>query len=212
MMAKNYTKAAKLRAKKSLPELARTPKRDRNGCFAERTRQQPDPAPETTVLDARKRQTGAKDPQHPALSEGAGRAIIATREGDEQKKKESIERLWNVYKGLTAAEARYMRLVLGKQVHAKTAKIEMMPERFETRADDKPDLRSEEERHRDAVNTWMRWRGMVEHLPVAMRVAIFNTVYDRVTVYDAGEVTGHGRKFVKAMELLADVVEEKFKK
>jgi len=208
-----YSKAARRRNKKAMPQLADVPRRERSGCFVERTRQIQDD-PQGTVLKARKRRMGhtgpARDMNIAALSEAAGMAIHAVH-GDRKDKdgKPVAKTLWDAYRGLTAAEERYHKIVLGQRIHAKTAKIEMMPERFEARDDDNPDLRSEDEKHRDAVNNWMRWRGYVMHLPSYQQVRIFDVVYGRYDPMDGGKVTSNGRKFVEAVEALADVVARK---
>lgn len=140
-----------------------------------------------------------------ALGEAAGRAIHLSGHKEPDK-------LWAAYRGLTGAEAAYARVSLGMSLHAKTAKIEMMPERMETRADDKPDLRSEDERHRDAVNTWMRWQGYMGHLLSSEQSAIWAIVRDRAdpvakTANGGAVLTRAGRDFVDAMASLSEVLE-----
>ena len=182
MATKNYSRAAKRRAKKEMPGLAETPKRKARG--RKRMEQiKADPDAERTVLQARARQTGSdtkdlREMMNPALGEAAGRAIYAVRKGDTAK------RLWDAYKGFTAAEAAYAKHYLGMSLNAKTAKIEMMPETFEARADDRPDLRDEEQRSKDASNKWMRWRGMLMQLDKAYQKAILDVAYGRVEPMD----------------------------
>ena len=86
MATKNYSRAAKRRAKKEMPGLAETPKRKARG--RKRMEQiKADPDAERTVLQARARQTGSdtkdlREMMNPALGEAAGRAIYAVRKGD----------------------------------------------------------------------------------------------------------------------------------
>jgi len=167
-----------------------------------------DPDAERTVLQARARQMGVEpkdmtDMRKEALGEPAGRAIYLMHSGDH------AHRLWETYKGFTAAENQYARRYLGLSLHAKTAKIEMMPETFEARADDQPDLRSDEERDRHTVNRWMQWRGYIMRLPARQQTAIFDVAYGRAEPIDAGQLTPQGRRFVEAMGELAKVIEKK---
>lgn len=205
MACKTYSKGAKRRAKKAMPEIAATPRRKSRG--RQRMAEiKADPEAQRTVLEARARQSG-KAPKEltemrdPALGEGAGRAIHAIHRG------EAAKRLWSVYTGFTAAEATYAKHYLGLRLHANTAKLEMMVERIETRADDKPDFRTEEERSRDASNNWMRWRGYIMHLANPDQRVIFDVAYGRAEPMDAGQITRTGLHFVSAMEQLADVVD-----
>ena len=202
-MTRAYTKAAKRRAKKALPELAAVPKPKKRGKarMAEIDRE-----PQRVALETRARLMGMTDTnamRSQALGEAAGRAIYLKHQPD------AAARLWDTYAGLTATEQRYARLVLGKSLHAKTAKIETMPERFETRDDDQTDLRSEDERHRDATNAWMRWRGYIGHLSSYDQSAIFCVVRGRNEPVVDAKLTKAGIDFVTALERLADVVDSR---
>jgi len=165
-----------------------------------------EPGIQKIVFAARARQAGKKpkdltEMDREAYGEAAGVAILAIHGGDTAK------RLWDAYRGFTAAEATYAKYYLGLRLHAATAKLEMMPERLETRPDDKPDLRTEEERSRDAANAWMRWQGFIMHLPCYQQAAIYDVSYGRVEPMSEGRITDHGRRFVWAMERFADVVD-----
>lgn len=223
------TKAKRNRAKftAALPALAPTPRREIDG---KSTRAKREPKGETgadiVALDARARQIGRTikrektrdgkphrdniaankatraEMRKQSYGEAAGRAITLARWGGQ------AERLLSAYRGLTAAEERYHRVVLGQSIHAKTAKLEMMPDRLETSADDAPpDLRSEEDRHRAAVNEWMRWKGYTQTLCAAHRSAIWNASRGLVELHRGDALTPHGRAFIQAIEALADVVD-----
>jgi hypothetical protein len=200
-----YTKGAKRRAKKAaLPGLANTPKRKARGrkrMEQIKREKEFDPEAERTVLQARARQAG-KTPKdltemrHTAYGEDAGRAIYARHEGDTAK------RLWDTYSALSGAYRRYLRTCIGASVDAKTAKIEMMPERFETSASDTPDMRSEEDRHRAALNAWTGWKIALDRLPLGKSAAIYSALHGWGALMDGGEITGQGRRFVVAMGFL----------
>lgn len=152
--------------------------------------------PTLVALKARARMMGTKDlnaMRSQALGEPAGRAIYLRYEGSEAAE------LWDVYAGLTAAEARYAKIVLGVPIQAKVAKIEYLPERLETGADDDPDLRTEDERHRDAVNSWIRWRGLIQQLSAGEQTAIWAVVRGRAEPVHEGSLTRSGGRFLEAL-------------
>ena len=136
----------------------------------------------------------------PSLECDAGRVLHALCAADE------IPALWGVYARLTAAEESYVRHKIGGRLHAKTAKIEMAPERFETRADDVIDTRTDEEKLRDATNRWMRWQGYLGCLDSHQQSAIQSVVRGRSIVFRDGYATPDGRVYVSALRKLADVV------
>ncbi|WP_424967323.1 hypothetical protein [Dinoroseobacter sp. S375] len=212
-MTKAYSKGAKRRARKSnkadLPELAPVDRKQPNGRLRRDTDYVAERDPQKTVIEARKRHSGNKDKdamRHPAYGEPAGQALMASCKGDE------AETLWGTYKALTAAQDNYHRRILGKGLHPKTAKLEMMPDVVEARPDDQPDLRSEDERDRDTVNAWMRWQGHLGCLAAHHRLSIHETRSDQVQVMGAvvdaknerivAVVTGQGKRFVEAMRAL----------
>lgn len=203
-------RARKLEARKALPELAAVPRREADGKTTRKKRTaalRADRKPCKTALQARARMMGkdvrdAEEMRHQALGEPAGRAIFSVLEGRD------AARLWDVYAGLTAAEARYAKIVLGVPINAKVAKIEFLPERMETNADDALDLRSDDEKHRDAVNSWMRWRGYVQHLDSRRQAAIWDVVRGRTEPMKDGKVTASGGVLVLALRDLAEVVDK----
>lgn len=189
--------------------LAPVPRKEKDGksTRAKRTAQKlSERDPQKAALQARARMMGVDDTvrnrqamRSQALGEAAGRAIHIGCDPD------TAERLWRVYADFTATEERYARTVLGKGLHAKTAKIETMPERFETRPDDRLDLRDEDQRHRDAVNAWMRWRGYIGQLHSHEQHAIFAVVRGRVEPVVDAALTQPGKRFVEAIEKLSEI-------
>lgn len=164
--------------------------------------------PQKTVLQARARMLGKEDTaqarqemRSQALGDAAGMALYLSADPDD------MQRLYGVYARLTTTEHRYSRLVLGKSLHAKCAKIEMMPERLEARADDTPDHRSEDERHRDAVNAWERWRGYVGQMISGQQNDLWAVIRGRVEPIREARVTKAGLDFVAAVGVLADIVD-----
>ncbi len=200
-MARAYTKGAKRRAKQAMPGLAETPRRKQRGRarMDELPGEREDEA-QSTVLTARARQMGltpdkAQDLKRARLSEPAGMALDILCDPDD------ATRLWGHFAALTASEARYHRS-MGLSIDAKTAKIEMMQERFETRPDDQIDLRTTEERDIDAGKSWDNWRARIGKLDLRSRSAIVTARRSWATLVDAGQITPAGRRFVEAMERL----------
>lgn len=200
-----YSKAAKRRAKKELggglPKLAETPRPKKRG--KARMKEIHDEA-QMDTLKARAHQVGSKDidaMREQMLGEPAGQAIWLQARPDRRNA------LWDTYAALTAAETRYCKVALGRSLHAKIAKLEMLPEPMTTDADaPAPDLRSEDDRHRAAVTVWMRWQGYLGRLDRADHTAIMAVVRGRVDPVANGKATPAGKIFVVAMDKLAERV------
>lgn len=203
---KNYSKSAKRRMKKLAGlDLAETPKREKNGRRQRETATKVgiERDPDAVALKARARHMGQaegtfKNMRAVALSDAAGMALSLKCDPDTAK------RLWGHYAALTSSEARYHR-TLGLSIHAKTAKIEMQPERFEVRADVTPDLRSQEERDAAAATSWDRWNRLLNEIGIAHRSAIDTAKQDFAALVDKGRVTPAGQRFVDAMRALDKV-------
>jgi len=198
----------KRRAKLDLPELAKVGNPRKLQGRARMAQIEADPEARHTVLDARARMMGLdpatsrEEMARQAYGEAAGRAIRSFCDPD------SAARLWRVYTGLTQANDRYHRMVLGVSMHPKVAKIETEPERFGTRADDQVDLRSEDERHRDAVNAWTRWHGYLMHLSAHEQTAIWDVVKGRIEPMTPEGITPRGIRFVEALQKVSEVVDQ----
>ena len=204
-----YSKGAKRRAKRGrasggdLPGLASVPRRDGNGCYVERTRQQAED-PRVVALNARIRHFGPEvDAASVMLADPAGQAIhIGARDADEAGK------LWDVFARFDAADETYFRRIIGQPRFANVGRLDMMPERFETRADDRPDLRTEDERDRDAVNGWMRWQGALQAIGAHdAGLIIHESRQTCVAMFIGGRLSTTGASFVAAMRSLRQVVE-----
>lgn len=197
-VAKAYSKAAKLKAKKAKGfdkkhGLAPIPQQKARG----RARMA-EIENEIPVYQARARQMGISidEAKHEMLSEDAGRAIYTISD------KEQRERLWGHYKALTAALWRYQLLCLDISPHAKSAKLEMMPERFEARADDKPDLRTPEEKADAARRAWKHWERTLEGAEGVCRWSIMQAINDPMLT------PVQKRMFLDAMRALDAAVEK----
>lgn len=207
------SKAERRRQKKlALPSIEPAPRKKARGKLrmSELAQLKNDPEAMHTVLDARARQMGktAEKPadaaalrdemRSPAYSGEAERAISSIHGG------EARTRALEAHKGLISAYERYCA-VFGKSPYPKCATIETAPERFETRADDRPDFRSEEERERDAKNRWQIWVTQVNLLSKADSRAIWDHVSRGSILRTPEGVTAKGRAFAQAVLNLADV-------
>lgn len=197
-----YSRAAKRAKKKGI----RKQFRDQDERDAQR--QPPEPAQDAreTVLQARGRLLGrevAPDLLLPLYGDPAGRAIGIGAKGSDEAQK-----LWGVFARFDSADETYFRRIIGRPRFAAVARMEIMPETFETRSDDRPDYRSDAEKDRDAVSAWMRWRGYLGCLSGPERTVIMRSA--RRTSGDlqrGGKLTTTGMAFVAAMRELRRVVE-----
>jgi len=193
-MTKAYSKAAKRRLKRAMPKLAPTPQPTKRG---KARMAEIDSENRKTNLEARARQMGlptsrADDMREQMLGEQAGQALHILCKPDTAK------RLWDHYKALTSAEWRFHRSI-GKSIHPKTAKIEMMRERFEVDASSNMDLRSEEEKDTAAERRYMRWQGNIMRIHGHLQSAIFAAYRHNATLVIEGKATMAGMLFVEAM-------------
>lgn len=188
-------------------DLAETPKRGKDKCFVERTRQQAE-EPQRTALQARVRHFGGEDTQkgRAALSDDfcgsqIGFVMKAKCSNDEAK------RLWQMFRAWCAAEDQYRRRYLGQSEHPKGAAIAMVPDRMETDTGHSVDLRTAEQRDRDAVRAWMQWQGHLGRLGKADRLALQDMRLERVDLWRDKAPTSRGLAALEALRALHLVVE-----
>lgn len=158
--------------------------------------------PRKTALEARVRMlTRPKgDPSLPIYGHPCGVAIDALSNSLDE-----ALALWEMFDRIDKADAAYCRHVLGVRRFAKTAKIELLPERLETSADAPPtDLRSDDEKHRDAQNGWARWTAALARLSAQHRLAITDTMRGVRDPIRDGKVTRAGREMVDGVRAMMD--------
>lgn len=158
--------------------------------------------PRKTVLDARSKMVGMPkgDPSLPLYGHPCGLAIDALAADLDE-----ALGLWAVFDRIDKAHAAYCRHVLSVRRFAKTAKIELMPERLETSADaPAPDLRCEDEKHRDAQNGWARWTARLARLDARQRMAITDTMRGVCEPVRDRKVTRAGRDMVAGVKALVE--------
>lgn len=188
------------------PSVPRKPKKQGRARMAEIEQERAEDA-SRTVLAARARMMG-RDPDSVTAraemtaqrhGEAAGVALSLACGEDE------AATLFDAYKAFSGAYERYTRRVLQTSAHARCGKIEMQPERLTTSAEDAPpDLRSEDERHRAAVNAWAEWRARLVRISIADGSAIWTAFHGFAELHRDGKVTPPGARFVEAMRRLHD--------
>lgn len=205
------TKAKRSRVKKSARQfdLAPITRRERNGQKSRAAHPAEDPR--ATVFQARCRQAGRKptedamkdaasvDHEHPALrciTLGAGIGMNAHRRETE------ITRMRDGFIAFDKAQERFYTIVLGMKRFANVAKIEFLPEAFETRDDHTPDLRSHEERVAAAKKTYRYWIRRYEGLCSHERVLIDQGLQRYDGYVRDGRVTTSGQAFIAALRVM----------
>lgn len=205
-MTKARTRAAKIRAKRAaagLPGLAAIPERKKRG-GARMAEIKSDPEASQVALAARANHMG-KDGSNPkvraemrsqSLAGQAGAALTLSTAPDTAK------RLAALYCDFCACYERYTRIALEVGCHAKSGKIEMLPNPMPDAMEYTPDLRTEDERHRAAINKWGEWKGRLNQIGVGHTSAIWTAFHGFRDLHDGAKVTAAGARFVAAMELL----------
>lgn len=207
-MTKAKTKGAKIKAKKA----AKAAKAALGGVAAlyaqfERDAASPPPQPLDDPLaaptQARRNQMGEKFSDKDLLDSSneteAGKALaVAVADKDERRD------LFELFMAYDKAVSIYCIRVLGRSRFPAVSKLEFMPERLETRADDRPDLRTEEQKIESARRDMAYWDGILVRLhPYRARI-IRNAHNERFV--STGALTGAGRSFIAAIRALRDVV------
>ena len=211
-MAKAYSKGAKKRVKRAmagLPELAETPKRGKDRCFVERTRQQgDDPEPRREALSARARHFRGRDTRkdRDALSgQHIGSQIGMVIEA--RARRDEIGPLWRVFTDWCAAEDNYRKRYVGQSEHPKGAAIQMVPDRMEADTSHSVDLRDTETRDRDAVTRWTRWQGYLGMLSAPYVRVLHDARLERAPIWQDRKPTQRGYDALAALRRLREIVE-----
>ena len=178
-------------------------RREPNGQYVRGDR--PDPTEQIATLRSRCRDAGlpaTEDNLADARSaswEGAGLALVAAGLPERGKREAAV---WGA---LLGARVAYARHVLDSPRSGGVWLPAVTPEVVETRPDDKPDLRSQDEKSRDAANAWAYWATLAARLRPVHRTAITAALYTPSTlIRDGGGISRSGSIFAEAMVALAD--------
>ena len=130
----------------------------------------------------------------PMMGEEAGRAITIGA-ADEHE----ADQLWETFKLIDASDEAFSRRVLNRSRFANVSKLELMPERLETRPDDRIDIRTEDEKSADAKRAWLGWCAMFDALHPPLHAALHMGLRQRVKLHQGQALTLAGRLFVQAL-------------
>jgi hypothetical protein len=159
-----------------------------------------DPDPAHIGLAARCRQAGmiiseanmqaVKDPifAHPA---GFAIAKLAKDKAERDRMRDALFAIIGAYHA-------YCRSI-GKSPFASVMKIEFLAERFEARADDRPDLRTQQERDVAAAKKWRAEKARIEALGRSQSGALWDGVMVARDMTREGKPTTAGEAFVHAL-------------
>ena len=98
----------------------------------------------------------------------------------------------------------------GQSGQPKGASIVMTAEQVKTDEAHSIDMRSDDEKDRDAVNNWMRWRGHIGHLEKRDGTLLIAGVNETGSVLWLDKrPTAQGLSTLAALRSLADVIEKR---
>lgn len=167
--------------------------------------------PRKIALDARCRMFGVDTTKanRDALSgQHNGSQLGLVLEYEYANAKHHIPPLWDTWQGFAKAERTYRLRYLGQSGTAKGASIAMVPDRMETDKSPTIDMRTQEQRDREAVANWMRWRGYMDRLDVGLRTLLHDLEQDREgALWANNKPTQRGLMTLAALRRLRAVVE-----
>lgn len=205
-MTKAYSKAAKRARKRNRCGVELLGKRFAKMAEIQGMLDAPaDDKPLETVMGARARLLGIKPEDSllsPMLCEEAGRAIDLGA-----KDKQEARKLWATFIAMDASHNRYFLRIVGRQRFPAVSKMEYMPERLETRADDVADTRTPEQKDTDAASSWKRWRDTLAYLAAHERASVRRAMWQMDKLHSGADLTTAGKQFVAALRTLHGVVE-----
>ncbi len=193
--------------KPMIAELATIPRKQPNGRLRQRSDSPRDAR--RAALSARCRKLGLmdnkqnrKDVSAQHMSDAMGWIM------DRECKPDQIRTLSGVWSGMLSAHRTYSLRYLGQSGSPKGATMAMVTEKMETDKSHSVDLRSPEERDRDAVSNWMRWQGYLGCLSARDRALLADARQQAEdTLWQRAKPTGRGLNTLTALKALADVVE-----
>lgn len=170
---------------------------------------QPQEDPRIVVLTARCVQMGKEPTEANRLAaswqimgDPAGRAIAAEARDDMEAGK-----LWELFRRYDACHDAHHRRIIGRPRFPNVSKVEFLPETFEAREDEATDIRTQDEKDRDAANRWHRCMAVIYKLARHEREALMGALFLRVPLTKGATCTTAGRQFVMALRMVRDVEE-----
>lgn len=201
-MGQAYSRAAKKRNKGKRELFAEDVRKDERREPVERD------DPLGTVMWARAQRMGVEPNSAlaaPEFGDDAGRAIY-----DVAKDRDEAAKLWQIFKSFDRVHATFSHKINGLSRFPNVAKLEYQHERFETRDDDRPDLRGEDEKIADARNRMGQWRDAIGRLHWWHRKSILDAIWSQGEdniLSKGGKATTAGQTLVAALRCLRDEVD-----
>ena len=153
------------------------------------------------IFEARKRMC-AIQPDDPLHESDMGRCILALSTGD------TLRTLRDAWGALSAARANFRTRIIGQTGNPQGAAIAMLPDATETDPSLRVDLRTADERDRDAKRHWAEWEARLKRLPTPMhRWAVRNALdgfINEGSLWQDGMPTPVGINAVQALRIMAD--------
>ncbi len=119
-----------------------------------------------------------------------------------------VPRLWRIWQAWGQAEDTYARRIIGRTPLPQGSNMAAIPDKLETDTGHTVDLRTSDEKDRDAVKAWMRWRGYLGHLSADEATALHGARKDTgKALWRDRKPTRHGVATLAALVHLCDVVE-----
>lgn len=170
----------------------------------------PKPIPEDprlVVLSARCRRAGKLDTKAnrgmmslQIMGDPAGMAIAAGARDDHE-----ASALWHLFRSYDGAHDAHHRRIIGRPRFPNVAKLEYLPETFEVREDESTDIRTPDEKDRDAAHRWHTCSYHLYRLHRYEREAIMDAMWQRSTLTKGATCTIAGVAFINALRVLRDV-------
>mgnify|MGYP000032278888 CR=1 FL=1 len=130
----------------------------------------------------------------PMMGEEAGRALSIGAVNEHE-----AGQLWETFKLIDASDDAFCRRVLNRPRFANGARLELLPDRMETRPDDRIDIRTPDEKAADAKRAWSGWLDILGGLQSHLCAALHMGLRQRVKLHQGRNLTGAGGLFVEAM-------------
>ena len=203
MKRKNRKKLAAVTT--GLPELTPIRQRQPNGQHRDRADAPRDAKKQ--ALQARVAIFGGQDSKdsRKALESpmyGCQMGMVIARRADRR----DVADLWRVFADWCVAEYAYRRRYLGLTEYAKSASLVMVPEPIEADVSHTIDIRTQDERDRATVATWMRWQGYIGCLSGIDQMLLHDARLERAELWADQQPTKRGLSALSSLRDLAAVV------
>lgn len=159
------------------------------------------------VLSTRCRQLGIRDNRTgrasvswPGIEHPVGRALFfgvsCARERSD---------LWALFSDMDAVHETYHRRIMGRARFPMCTKVEFLPETLEVRDDDRPDLRTDDEKNRAAQEGWQALLIQIGKLNARYRPLMMSALWREVIPLEGGKLTAQGILLIEGLRALLQI-------